>query len=271
MSAAARWLTRDERSRRNGAVESMAKQEQIYTIPVNDAFAQTERCPLCELEEVQTAILLEFYLGPSLMEADHRLQTNAKGFCREHLTAMYNSQKNRLGLGLMLHTHLKDIIPDAESILTKAVPEEKKGLFSRSKTDWKADLRDAAEKLRNRVDSCVICEKLEATMARYMDVIFWQYAEDEDFRLRFQTGQGFCLRHTADLLEGAALHLNQQMARNFVSDLKRLELRELESLCGDVEWFTLKFDYRNQNEPWKNSKDALPRAIRRLEGETKLS
>jgi hypothetical protein len=28
-----------------------------------------------------------------------------------------------------------------------------------------------------------------------------------------------------------------------------------------LEWFTNKFDYRNADAPWKNSKDALPRAM----------
>ncbi len=250
----------------------MAVREQIYTIPVNDAFAQEEICPLCVLEKVRTEALLEFYLGPSLMEADQRLQTNDKGFCREHLAAMYNSQKNRLGLGLMLHTHLKDLTPYAEETMQKALPEEKKGgLFSRNKKDWKAELNEAASALRAKTESCVICEHLAETMERYLDVIFWQYCEDEMFRKKFQTGQGFCLGHTADLLEGAAKYLKQNQAKAFVTDLKNLEIRQLESLSGDVEWFTLKFDYRNQDAPWKNSKDAVPRAIRRLVGEADLS
>ena len=38
-------------------------------------------------------------------------------------------------------------------------------------------------------------------------------------------------------------------------------------MIKDVEWFTLKFDYRNQSKPWGNSKDAVPRAIALLGGE----
>ncbi|MCR5520278.1 MAG: DUF6062 family protein, partial [Lachnospiraceae bacterium] len=34
----------------------------------------------------------------------------------------------------------------------------------------------------------------------------------------------------------------------------------------DVEWFTDKFDYRNVDAPWKNSKDALVRGILKLNG-----
>ena len=29
----------------------------------------------------------------------------------------------------------------------------------------------------------------------------------------------------------------------------------------DLDWFIDKFDYRYKNEPWKNSKDALPRML----------
>jgi hypothetical protein len=35
-------------------------------------------------------------------------------------------------------------------------------------------------------------------------------------------------------------------------------MKEMED---DLEWFVLKFDYRNIDAPWKNAKDALPRAI----------
>ena len=34
-----------------------------------------------------------------------------------------------------------------------------------------------------------------------------------------------------------------------------------QQVTDDLEWFTDKFDYRNENAPWKNSKDALPRSI----------
>ncbi len=247
----------------------MARQEQIYTIPVNDAFNQTERCPICELRRKQEENLVEFYLGPSLMEADHRLQTNEKGFCSNHLTMLYNSQINRLGLGLMLHTHLEDVTGDLERTLAKATPHKSAGIFGR-KSDWKESLTSAAAELRKRVDSCVICERLEATLARYLDVIFWEYTQDEAFRKKFREGQGFCLEHTADLMEGASKHLNQREAEGFLNDLAVLQNGKFKEITGDVEWFTLKFDYRNQNEPWKNSKDALPRAIRRLEGDSDL-
>ena len=35
----------------------------------------------------------------------------------------------------------------------------------------------------------------------------------------------------------------------------------MERVNGDLDWFIKKFDYRFQNEPWKNSKDAIQRSI----------
>ena len=37
-------------------------------------------------------------------------------------------------------------------------------------------------------------------------------------------------------------------------------------LSGDVSWFCKKFDYRYQDEPWNNAKDAVERSIRFLSG-----
>jgi len=55
-----------------------------------------------------------------------------------------------------------------------------------------------------------------------------------------------------------------------MTNLSRQQIGCLETMRDDVEWFTLKFDYRNANKDWKNSKDALPRSIRRLGGTTDL-
>ena len=43
------------------------------------------------------------------MESDVRQSTNQHGFCSEHWAMLYNSQLNRLGLGLTIHTHLNEL------------------------------------------------------------------------------------------------------------------------------------------------------------------
>ncbi len=250
----------------------MATKEKIYTIPVNDAFHSDVDCPLCWLADRADKEMLEYYLGPSLMEPDVRQQTNEHGFCAPHLTNLYNSQKNRLGLGLMMHTHLKENVPALNRSLQSVIPSEKKSLFGyRSKENYKDKLAELAGEIRAQVTDCVICDRIQFTLDRYLDVIFWQFFNDEDFRSAFQSKDGFCRPHIATLLEGAAKYLNQQEAAVFLSVLAEQQSAMAAQLIDDVEWFTLKFDYRNKDKPWGRSKDALSRAIKRLEGDVDLS
>lgn len=238
--------------------------EKIYTIPVNDAFSSNERCPLCDLEHNLNDQLLDYYLGPSLMEPDVRQTTNEKGFCRDHLLMLYNKESNRLGLGLMLHTHLSDLIKDLSPEMKKSIPKE--SVLGKGKKNYKQVLHKTADLIEEKVKSCVICERMEATMDRYLDVIFYEYVNDPAFKAKFEAVQGFCLPHLALLLRGAAKYLNSNQASAFVSDLTRIQGRFLETLRDDVEWFTLKYDHKNRDKSWKNSKDALPRSIRVLSG-----
>jgi len=244
--------------------------EQIYTIPVNDAYAAGGDCPLCTLEDTQNDALLDYYLGPSLMEPDVRKTTNEKGFCQNHLHALYNREKNRLGLGLMLHTHTCDLVGDLNPGLSGSAPAGNARLFTGRQKDYRQNLLAMADRVEKRASSCVICERLDYTMDRYLDVIFFEYFANPEFKTRFDQGGGYCLPHVAMLLRGAAKYLNQNQAAEFVGKLAQIQNHSLETLRDDVEWFTLKFDHRNFQKDWKNSKDALPRAIRKICGDCDL-
>lgn len=83
--------------------------EQIYTIPVSEAFeARSGKCPLCLLREKWEQNELDLILGASMMEPDIRIQTNEKGFCNDHLHKMY-ARGNRLPLALTLESHLAEV------------------------------------------------------------------------------------------------------------------------------------------------------------------
>ena len=81
--------------------------EKIYMIPVNDAYNEACGCPICRLRDKAETNYLEYYLGPSLMEPDTRKITNKTGFCPVHMGKLNQAVTNRLGLGLVMHTHLK--------------------------------------------------------------------------------------------------------------------------------------------------------------------
>ncbi len=244
--------------------------EKIYTIPVNDAFAAQCACPLCTLEETMTQNLVDYYLGAALMEPDVRMTTNEKGFCGRHFARLFNSEKNRLGLGLMMHTHTCDLIGDLIPKMKDSIPTGNAGLFKNRQKDFRQDILNVSRRISERADSCMICERLDYTMQRYVDVICHQYFTDEAFKTRFDEGHGYCQIHLAMLLKGAASHLNQNQASEFLQSLVKQQQESMETLRDDIEWFTLKFDYRNKDKDWKNSKDALPRGIRSLSGDTNL-
>ena len=234
--------------------------EKIYTIPVNDAYRSVTGCPLCELAAQVEKSSLDYYLGASLMEPDVRTSTNSTGFCGQHLSKMYNMEIKRLGLGLMLHTHMIDLKKDIGTALSAAAPPPGSFLKGRDR-DYKKNLDKLADRIESRADSCIICDKISTTMDRYLDVLLWMYFEDSAFKAVFISKNNHCLHHAALLLRGAARHLSQTQANEFVQVLARQENMGFDEMIADIEWFTLKFDYRNKDKPWGNSKTAIPRAI----------
>ena len=51
--------------------------EQLYTIPVNDAFHADCECPLCQMQKTLEEHAIEYTMGPSYMEDDNRAMTSA--------------------------------------------------------------------------------------------------------------------------------------------------------------------------------------------------
>ncbi len=236
--------------------------EKIYMIPVNDAYQSSSACPICELKQKAEQNYLEYYLGPSLMEPDTRKITNKTGFCPEHMGKLNQSVTNRLGLGLMMHTHLKDFNEDITKDLNSAAPA-KAGLIKGRTTDYKAKLNSIADRIDKRVSLCPICDKLNEAMGHYIEVICWMYSHDPAFKEKFTDGKCHCLPHTSLLLRQAA-KLSQNEASDFVSALAASSEANFASLIDDVEFFTLKFDYRNNDKPWGNSKNSIQRSMRFL-------
>lgn len=220
---------------------------------------------------------VEYFLGPSLMEPDCRIETNEKGFCRRHFELLYNKQENRLGLGLIIDTHLceqnkkfqkrfsrksKSIQRDANISLAKSISSK----FASKKTPTESFVDELIEELAILEGKCMICGKIEYTMNRYLDVIFYLWLKETDFQNLFNNKKGFCLKHFKLLLEGARKYLNSKQLPIFIDNLLKLQLENLERIQKEVNWFTEKFDYRNADAPWGNSKDAVPRSIQKIVG-----
>ena len=96
--------------------------EQLYTIPVNDAFDADCECPLCLMAKGLEQNAIEFTMGPSYMEDDNREVTDKLGFCPKHIKMMY-ADKNKLGVALMLNTHMNKTIREMKALAEKDSPQ----------------------------------------------------------------------------------------------------------------------------------------------------
>ncbi len=253
--------------------------EKIYTIPVTEAFGEDCECPLCVLEKKLEDEYVTYFLGPSLMEPDHRLQTNNDGFCRRHFEQLYNSQENRLGLGLMIDTHMQEQLArlkkaygsgPAGTAGRQAFPKLFGRKTSLSPDDAGGPLHKVMEILEALETGCAVCKKLEYTMERYIDVIFYLWSGEKDFKRIFESKKGFCMKHFKQLLEDSGKYLKPAETAAFTGILFNMQMENLDRIQKEVNWFTKKFDYRNTDAPWGNSKDALPRSIRKLKGLSQL-
>lgn len=251
--------------------------EKIYTIPVTDAFRTDCECPMCILEKKLEDESIEYVLGPFLMEPEGRIQTNEKGFCRRHFELLYNSQNNRLGLGLIVDTHMVEQNSRIKKLYEKRAAALKKdseislmknlsNKLSSKQTETDKLVGELVAKLSELENSCTICSRIDHTMERYIDVIFYLYFKEEDFKNLFNSKKGFCIKHLRILLEASGKHLNSKETAIFVENLMSMQLQNLERIQNEVNWFTKKFDYRNNDAPWGNSKDALLRSIQKLVG-----
>lgn len=82
----------------------------------------------------------------------------------------------------------------------------------------------------------------------------------------FASSKGFCTKHYGMLYEMAPERLGGALLDSFISELNQLYLENMKRVRDDLSWFVDKFDYRFKDEPWKNSKDALPRTLTKVNG-----
>ncbi|MDD6035434.1 MAG: DUF6062 family protein [Lachnospiraceae bacterium] len=229
--------------------------EQLYTIPVNEAFEQDCECPVCAMLRSLEKASIEYTLGPSYMEDDVRMVTDKVGFCPVHIKELYK-QQNRLGLALILKTHMDRMIKEAERLSEKGSAGG--GLFK------KKEDAPVVEYMKKLNDSCFVCERVNKVFERYLATVFYLYEREEEFRRKFSQAKGFCNKHYALLYEQAPLQLSGKLSVEFCETLSKIYLENMKRVRDELDWFIDKFDYRYADAPWKNSRDALPRAILKI-------
>lgn len=232
--------------------------EQIYTIPVNEAFEASAAdskegvhvCPFCRLYKKLEDNETELILGASMMEPDTRLKTNALGFCKTHLEKLFTMGK-RLPLALMLESHLEHIVENMKCGMFPA----KSGAA-------------AAKALKGISDGCYVCDRIDHNFNLMVETaaLLWQC--DPAFRAKTADQHHFCLEHFVMFLQAAQVRLSKKEFAEFYKTVGAAEAEFISALGCDVSRFCKKFDYRYADEPWEGAKDAPERTASFLKGDT---
>ena len=225
--------------------------EQIYTIPVNEAFEASGQdhscgCPFCLLYNKLENDELELILGASMMEPDVRIKTNKEGFCKTHYDMMF-VRKNRLGMALTLESHLDELAADIKSnkLFAPKIPK-------------------AVTRIAELESSCYVCRRIEFNFEHMLETAVLLWGSDEEFKKKLEAIPYFCLPHYRRFLEYGQRRLSKKEFLEFNIKCENITNTYLEELRSDVSWFCKKFDYRYDEEPWYNSKDSVERAMKFL-------
>ncbi len=224
--------------------------EQIYTIPLNETLERVIdeglcTCPLCLLEEKFEKNELELIMGASMMEPDIRIKTNEQGFCTDHFEKML-TMKNKLGLALMLESHLDEL---------------KKELFPKMPPILSMRAKAAQKRSAELEESCYVCSKVDFHMHKAVECAVYLIESEEEFFKKVSKQPYFCIHHYNMLLSTAQNKMDKKKFADFYDMISGLEKAYFEKISEDVSWFCKKFDYRYAEEPWGNAKDACERAV----------
>lgn len=231
--------------------------EQLYTIPVNDAFDEGGECPVCSMWKSLEKASVEYAMGPSYMEDDVRMETDRVGFCKPHMQMLWD-ENNRLGLALVLQTHMQKTTREIKKMINSPF---KGGGFLKKREE-----SPMVSYIRKLGQSCFVCERVNGFFERYIVTIFYLWQNDKSFQKKYLESKGFCTEHFGLLMDEAPHNLMGDDLKEFVRATGRIYVENMERLIEDVDWFVNKFDYRYKDEPWKNSRDALQRAMIKTNG-----
>ena len=243
-------------------------EEKLYTIPLTVSFEADDECPLCNAEKKIENDLLDFVLGSgsTYMESDVRAMTDKEGFCRNHFKKMFD-YGNTLGNGWILKTHYEQINYELKNQIKMFAPSKTSFIDRlKKKTGEEGRKNSIAEWTKMRDRSCYICRRFNNTYKRYLDTFFFMYKKDNTMYKMIEKSKGFCLHHFGEICDLADTELNSKQKEEFYPLVFGVMERAMKRVGDDVSWLVEKFDYKNQDADWKNSKDAVQRGMQKLRG-----
>lgn len=249
--------------------------EKLYTIEMNDALNADDECIFCWLERKLEQENLEFVLGCSYMESDIREQTSEKGFCRYHTKMMFD-YGNTLGNAWILKSRMELMRKKFKSEMASYAPAKSGGGMlgwlkkssSKGSADSKmADATSNAESwLRSEECHCYVCDRMGVIYERMLDTFVYMLRNDAAFGEKLLQSKGICMHHFADVLRVCEEKLKPQEKEVWIPKLTQMMETNLDRIQEDIDWLIEKFDYKNKDADWKNSRDAVQRTMQKLVG-----
>lgn len=240
--------------------------EELYTTPLLDAFKEQEECPFCFIEQKLEKDALNFILGTdSYMQKDQREQTDKLGFCRTHNKKMF-TYGNALGNALILKTHFLNLMNEFNTTLDDFSYEKKSVLSKLTKKTQNEQNNTLSSWINERECTCYACDYVNRSYTRYLATFTYLCKHNDDFWDVISSSKGFCLHHFGEITKQAVNDLNTSQLERYKTVTFPLMKENLERVYGDISWFVDKFDYRNADADWKNSKDAVPRGMQKING-----
>jgi hypothetical protein len=226
---------------------------------VHDAYAEGGECPVCSLLEKAEETLLRSFQHSRVMEPNVRTQTNKEGFCADHYRKLYQ-RENKLGLALVLHTHLQEKLPELRAGFQEIVAGVRSGRKAQER------VQKAVSSLKALHESCFICGLLHADLERYAFTILYLWGKDPDFPAVFRASRGFCLSHFLAVNEKARGILSAQRQEAWLADAVPLMTASLEELEKDLSAFTQLYHDANRSMGTERERTALGRTLQKLAG-----
>ena len=220
--------------------------EDITSIPISEVFEPRDGCPICRMRDMLEARVVDYITGAAMMEPDVRIETNKQGFCFPHYQMML-AKRNRLGVALMLESHLDEL----DKQIFAGLP-----LLGKSGKKQGKDAGQAA-------GSCFICRQVDWAMERMLDSVCRLWENERDFRRLFEEQPVLCLPHFSRLTEVAGLKMSKKYAPDFAKAAAALCRNYLTELRGDVSHFRKLLDYAEAGD----NIGALLRGIQKTEVE----
>lgn len=220
--------------------------EDITSIPVSEVFEPRDGCPICRMRNLLEDRVTDYITGAAMMEPDVRMETNKLGFCIDHYRMMLK-KRNRLGVALILESHLEEL---------------EKQVFSGPPLLGKKPQKQA-KSAGESTGTCFVCRQVDWAMERMLSTVCRLWETEKDFRRLFEEQPALCLPHFSLLVQTAGQQMNKKNIPEFSKAGVDLARRYLTELRGDVSHFIKMFDYRNSGEgaDWGNSKDSIERAV----------